>query len=284
MAALTPLKLDHVITPAQAAEEAPQRIVSVGGAVTEIVYALGEEDRLVARDTTSIFPQDAAALPDVGYIRALSPEGVLSVGPDLILLLEGSGPPETVELLQKAGIPIASIPEAFTAEGIAEKVLAVGEALGKQDQAADLAAGVKADLSEAHSQADGKAAHVKVLFVLSTQGGRILASGTDTAADGILKLAGAQNAMQAFSGYKPLSDEAILQAAPDVILMMDRTGDHEGADIFEHPSVAATPAGLNKRIIRMNGQYLLGFGPRTAGAVSELASALAAYEIVPPSQ
>ena len=89
------------------------RIVSVGGAITEIIYALGEQDRLVARDVTSNFPAQARELPDVGYIRRLSPEGILSVNPDLIIAQEGAGPPETIELLNEAQIPMVEIPEGF---------------------------------------------------------------------------------------------------------------------------------------------------------------------------
>jgi len=254
------------------------RVVAIGGSVTEIVFALGEQDRLIARDTTSTYPAQAAALPDVGYIRALSPEGVLSVDPDLILMLDGSGPQETVDVLKKSGIAIAGVPEDFSSAGIVHKVRTVGEALGVSDKAEPLALKLEADLAAARSEAEGQAAGTRVLFILSTKGGRILASGSGTAADGILKLAGATNAVADFTGYKQLSDEAILSAAPDVVLMMDRGGDHgAGAEeLFSHPALAQTPAGKNKRLIKMGGQYLLGFGPRTAEAIRDLAQQLAA--------
>src|SRR5690554_4553900 len=86
------------------------RVVSLGGAVSEIVVALGQGGRLVARDTTSTWPEAVAALPDVGYLRQLSPEGLISVAPDLILAEEGAGPPEAVEVLRAAAIPFVTIP------------------------------------------------------------------------------------------------------------------------------------------------------------------------------
>jgi iron complex transport system substrate-binding protein len=86
--------------------------------VTEVVFALNEEHRLVARDSTSVHPQEAHDLPDIGYIRALSPEGILSVDPDLLLMLDGSGPQEAVDVLEKSGILIANVPNEFTPEGI----------------------------------------------------------------------------------------------------------------------------------------------------------------------
>lgn len=283
LAAALTLTAAALVTPARsiladpAAGQDASRVVAIGGSVTEVVFALGQEDRLIARDTTSVFPAEANGLPDVGYIRALSPEGVLSVEPDLLLMLEGSGPQETVDVLEKTGVAIADIPQTFTAEGILDKVRAVGAALGVEDKAEDLAGKLEADLAAARREASGKAAGIRVLFILSTKGGRILASGRDTAADGILKLAGADNAVADFAGYKQLSDEAILSAAPDVVLMMDRTGDHDAGadDLFSHPALAETPAGKHKRLVKMGGQYLLGFGPRTAEAIRELSEQLA---------
>lgn len=261
------------------AEELAQsrKIVSIGGSVTEIVYALGGQDRLVARDSTSLYPAEATALPDAGYMRALSPEGVLSVDPDGILLLEGSGPPETLSVLKSTGLPLVEVPEDYSAEGILKKVEVVGHALGLEKEAAALQAKLSADLTEAQEEGRTKGKGVRVMFILSTQGGRIMASGSDTAAAGILKLAGAVNAVEGYSGYKLLTDESVISAAPDVILMMDRAGNHAASaeEVLASPALQQTPAGKNKRLIRMEGLYLLGFGPRTADAVRELANELA---------
>ena len=103
-----------------------------------------------------------------------------------------------------------------------------------------------------------------------------MAAGRETAADGIITLAGAQNAITAFDGYKQLTDEAVLTAAPDVILMMARAGEHaiNDAAIQSHPALGATPAAQNGAIIRMDGVYLLGFGPRTPDAIRDLSRQL----------
>ena len=116
----------------------------------------------------------------------------------------------------------------------------------------------------------------RVLFILSLQGGKILAAGGNSAADGIIQLAGGINAVDGFDGYKQLTDEAAIVANPDIILMMDRGGDHSvlNDDLFAHPAIAPTPAGQAKKVVRIDGSYLLGFGPRTAGAIRELATAL----------
>ncbi|KPP83546.1 MAG: iron complex transport system substrate-binding protein [Rhodobacteraceae bacterium HLUCCO07] len=255
--------------------DAPQRIVSVGGAITEIVYALGEEDRLVARDTTSNYPEAALDLPDVGYIRRLSPEGILSVDPDLILAQEGAGPPEALEILHEAAIPLVEIPEGFTASAVTTKITAVAEALGVPEKGAELAARINDDLDAVQTETSSTAGK-SVLFILSMEGGRVLAGGQNTAADAIIALAGGQNAATGFEGYKPLTDEAIIESGAEIILMMDRTGDMDVTDeqLFTHPAIAATPAGQARAVIRMDGMAMLGFSVRTAEAATALSQAL----------
>ncbi|PBB79041.1 hemin ABC transporter substrate-binding protein [Mesorhizobium sp. WSM3879] len=251
------------------------RIASIGGSITEIVYALGEESHLVARDSTSSFPQAAQKLPDVGYMRALSPEGVLSVNPSGILALHGSGPKETVDVLKKSSVPFIEVPERYSHEGILEKIRTVGRALGVEAKAEQLAAETDAKLKSAEKQTAAIKERKRVLFVLSMQGGKILAAGSDTAGDGIIRLAGAVNAVEGFSGYKQLSDEAIVTARPDVILTMKNAGPPISEDeLLANPSITLTPAGAARKLISMDGGYLLGFGPRTAAAIHDLAVSL----------
>lgn len=276
------LAANAIATGAAAAQEDvkpfadPSRLVAIGGSLTEIVYALGEEERLAARDTTSVFPPAATELPDVGYMRQLSPEGVLSVDPSAILALEDSGPPETMAVLEKASVPLVVVPEAYDREGILRKIAIVGNALGVPDKAAALADKVGADIRAAEKRAQAISEPRRVLFVLTMQGGRIMGSGTGTAANGIIEMAGGVNAIQAFQGYKQLTDEAVIEARPDVILMMDRAGAQTPSpeDTFANPALAATPAAADHAVVHMDGAYMLGFGPRTADAIRDLSAAL----------
>ena len=116
------------------------RLVSIGGSLTEIIYALGEEGKLVARDQTALYPEAVTSLPDVGYMRQLAPEGVLSVSPTALLVIEGSGPPEALEVLSHAGVEYQTVPESYSAEGVLAKIRAVGHVLGAADKAETLAA------------------------------------------------------------------------------------------------------------------------------------------------
>lgn len=261
-----------ISAPAQAQQA--ERVVALGGTVTEIVFALGQGDRLIARDSTSSHPAEAQALPNVGYVRALSPEGVLSVDPDLILATEGSGPPETMDVLNGAAVPIVTVSEGYDADAILKKIRVIAEALDVAAEGERLANDVSAKMTQAVAAARSDAPP-RVLFILSLQGGRILAAGEDTAAEGIIALSGGVNAMDGFTGYKQVSDEAILLAAPEVILMMDRAGGHAAAnsEIIAHPVLGQTPAAASEAIVRQPGLLLLGFGPRTPDVILTLSDA-----------
>lgn len=259
------------------ARAAASRVLCLGGSLTEIAFALGAGDRLVARDTTSAYPAAALALPDVGYLRALSAEGVLAIAPDLILAEPDAGPPEVVDVLKKSGVKWVSVGDNYTPEAIISKVLTVGAELGLPDRAAILAAALERDLAAlaAKSESIAEADRRRVLFILSAEGGKILAGGAATSANGIIAMAGGVNVATGFDGYKPMTDEAVLAANPDVILMMDRGGDHSAAnsDLFALPALASSSAAKADAVIRMDGLYLLGFGPRAPQAALNLHTA-----------
>ena len=262
-----------LVTSAKADNVPAERVLSIGGSVTEIVYALGEQDRLIGRDTTSSYPAEAKSLPDVGYMRALSPEGILSVDPQIIIAEDGSGPAETIAVMRAADIPFFTVPDGYDRAAVSAKILAVADALGVPAKGEALAAEIDAQFATLNTSTDSP---LRVMFILSTQGGRILASGDNTGADGIIELAGGINAITEFEGYKPLTDEAIIAANPDVIVMMDRGGDHSMADtdLWANPAISTTNAAQTQSIVRINGLLLLGFGPRTPKAATQLHTAL----------
>lgn len=253
------------------------RIVSIGGAITEILYALGEERRIVGVDTTSLYPPAVQKeKPSVGYMRQLSAEGVLGLRPSLILAVEGSGPKETMAVLKAAGVQLVVVPNSYTGEGIVEKIRIVSRAVGAYRRGECLIGRVRADLAALRRIEAGIEKPVRVLFVLSFVNGRAMVAGNNTAAGGIIGMAGAVNAITNVNNYKPVSAEAIIAARPDVILAMDRAGPGtvNAETVFANPAFAATPAGAGRRFIAMDALYLLGFGPRTARAARDLAAKL----------
>jgi iron complex transport system substrate-binding protein len=118
----------------------------------------------------------------------------------------------------------------------------------------------------------------RVLFILSHTGTSMMVSGEGSAADAMIRYAGGINAMQGFKGYKPMTSEAVLAAAPDVILVTQQGLDAAGgADkLWQHPGLALTPAAKKKQLVAMEALYLTGFGPRLPQAVGELAQKLRA--------
>lgn len=259
--------------PALAAE--PQRIVSVGGSVTEILYALGLDDRIAAVDTTSLYPPAATQKPNVGYLRALSAEGVLAVSPDLIIMEAGSGPPEAVSLLDQAGIPVVHVRAGHDAADLAAKIEQIAKAVGREKEGEALAARAQAELAALQRAVAGIEARKRVIFILSLVDGRPMAAGTGTAADAMIRLVGARNALSDMQGYKTISAEAAADLQPDAILIVNRSGETGGGEkALELPAFARTPAAKNGALINMDALSLLGFGPRTPAAARELALSL----------
>jgi iron complex transport system substrate-binding protein len=281
---LTLLAAGGLIAPAAFAQT-PERIVAVGGVITEVLYALGLQDRIVGVDTTSQFPPEALKdKPNVGYVRALSAEGVLSLKPSLVIAIEGAGPPDAVSLLNEAGLRVSRISEDNSPDGVVTKIQAIGAVAGAAEPAKRLAEQTKARFDELATLRDALPAKRRVLFVLSLQNGRALVGGRNSSADAIIAMAGGVNVAQAVEGYKPMTDEAIIAAAPDVILMMRNSSSHNATpdELFAMPVFSQTPAAAGKALVRMDALYLLGFGPRTPSAARDLMAALYPDAAIPP--
>ena len=251
------------------------RVTIAGGSLTEITYLLEQEHKLIAVDITSNYPSVAKELPSIGYVRALSAEGVLSLSPSLILGEDDMGPTSVMEQLERVGIQIEIIPEENTADGIIKKVKCVAEILGVNED-------IKNEkLNELNLQANNlsilsssnKNKSTKVMFILSMESGSPTVGGRDTSADGLIKMTGATNVMDSFEGWKPVSTEAIIEAKPDFILISERGLASFGSveKLGQHPSLVYTPAAKNNNIIAMDGMAMLGFGPRTISSAKEIA-------------
>ena len=244
------------------------RVISVGGTVTEIVYLLGEEDQLVATDTSSIYPKATDDLPKVGYQRTLSAEGVLSQQPERLLITPATGPATVVAQLRDAGLLIAMIEaDEQSQAGIADKIRQVARALNvpeKGDQA------VKA-MDEAFAALPAPQWHEapRILFVMQATGSPMVA-GEGTSADALIRMSGATNAAAGMKGYKTLTPEALVAAAPDAIMITTQGAERSGGAeaIWSVPGMSNTPAGEAKRVISLDALLALGLGPRTPEAIA----------------
>ena len=257
------------------------RIVSVSGSTTEIVYALGAEKQLVGTDTTSLFPAAALQTAKVGYQRQLSAEGLLSLKPDAVIGTTDAGPTVVMDQIRSAGVKVDLVDSDHSWAEVQRKVLAVGRATSRPAEAAMLQA--KLDTQWAAVQAvvgRSLAASSKkpsVIFILShTTNAQV--AGDKTAAHAMLTFAGLDNALagagksSSFSGYRPMTAEAMAAAAPDVIITTTQGIEAAGGveKFWAKPGLELTPAYKKRALVALDALYLMGFGPRLPQAVAEL--------------
>jgi iron complex transport system substrate-binding protein len=229
----------------------------------------------VGTDVSSTHPAEVVGpLPKIGFYRNLSTEGVLSLGPKLVICNEHAGPAAVLDQLRAAGVTVAVLPADPTLDGARARIRTIGTLLDAPDAAAKLVASIDASLGAIRPTTPAP----RVLFVYVTGAGALQVAGTDTAADAMIGLAGGKNAAVGWSGYRSLTAEGVIAARPDVILATDRglaaMGGVEG--LWALPGLAATPAGAGRRLVAMDELLLLGFGPRTGEAATRLAAALKA--------
>jgi iron complex transport system substrate-binding protein len=254
---------------------APRRLVSVGGPISEIVFALGAGGEVIGVDSSSTFPAEAARLPQVGYQRTLSAEGILALHPSMVLASQDAGPPAALEQLRSAKIPVHVIPAEPSAAGASAKIRGVAAALGRGPQGEALVTALERSLAEARALAEGKP-KLRVLCVYARGAGTVLISGKGSAAAAMVELAGAESAAPGIEGSKPLTPESALAARPDVLLATTHgIAGLGGVDaLLKQPGLGDTPAGKARRVVVLEDLLLLGFGPRTGEATRQLIEAL----------
>lgn len=245
--------------------EVPKRVITIGGALTEIVYALSAETLLVGNDTTSYFPEEAETLPKVGYQRALSAEGILSLRPDLVILTNEAGPPVVIKQLVAAKVKMLQLKAGRSVDDIIVAISRIGKALGRTKQANQLINEIQVMQKQLVHTTEVQTKKPKVLMVHQHTGSAPIAAGTDTAADSIIRLSGGVNIVNEFSGYKPLTPEAAIAFAPDIIIIAVPKASQvtNKSQLIHHSALAQTPAAKNGHVYVIDALQLLGFGPRT---------------------
>lgn len=254
------------------------RVVALGGDVNATIWMLDAGDRVVGVDSTSEWPAAATELPDVGYLRQLQTEGILSLRPGRVIASHDAGPPLVLRQLRQAGVEVDLLEEARDAAAVLANIRRIGQWLGREARAEKLAADLERRYAALATAVKAMPRHPRVLFLMATGNGSPMAAGRDTAADRAIALAGGRNVGAGFDGYKPVSAESLAGMAPEVIVLMREFEQAAGGmqGVLRQPGVAQTPAGRTKRILFVDGQALLGFGPRNAEAEQRLQRHLAA--------
>lgn len=252
----------------ESTEVKTERIISLNGAITEILADLGEKQNIVAVDVTSTFPEDIKeTATDLGHTSKMSIESIMSLNPSVIYATEKDISDEIKTQLEKTGIKLQIIKQVFSVDGTKEMIKTIAESLNKTDYK-DLYTRIDKDLEGLHSFEK----QPKVLFIYARGAATLLVAGDETPVNNVIALAGGINAVTEFKDFKPLTPESLLNSNPDYILMfttgLQSMGGIDG--VLKIDGISQTNAGKNRKVIAMDGQLLAGFGPRVGQAAKEL--------------
>lgn len=251
--ALTLLSCSALSLPASAQE----RIVSIGPATTELILALGGEQSLVATDISSVEPKN---LPRVGYHRALSAEGILSLAPTRLIGSDEMGPPPALDQLRRAGVAVSVLETAPTLANLNQRIDTLAKLLNDPTAGAALKAEIQTQTDQLAAQAKQNKP-LKVAFLLLHKGQPTSIAGGNTTASALLTMAGGINPVDQLSDYKPVSAEALIKLQPDLVLVSGRDWQQyqdPQTVLAQVPALAATPAGKNRAIHAIDGHALQG--------------------------
>ena len=264
-----------VATAGQAVAQ-PRRIVSIGTSITETICALGAGARLVGVDSSSRdYIAEVATIPRVGAFRTISAEGIVSLKPGLVLATIDEGPPEAIIQLRQAGVAVEVLPRNYTLDEVKASVRQISRTLELSAKGEELVSSLDRDMAHVNAARARIRSKPRVIFCglgPNMPGGNI--SGTNTRIAEMIQLAGGVNPITAFEGFRPMTEEGVIAAAPEIIVITQRSFERAGGvdGILRLPGVALTPAGKNRRIVPVSDMYFQGFGPGIGKAALALLS------------
>lgn len=263
---------NHVLAAKESADvEQNLRIVSAGGSVTEILFALGMGENIVATDTSSSFPADVQHLPKIGYYRQLSSEGVLSMTPSHVFAAQGAGPLNVLEQVERVGIEIHILQQQRSIAGLTNLIVKVGELVGKSDHAQHL----NTKIAEQLDALPSINSDIKPVFLMSANERGLMAAGSQTVPDLLMTLLGIENPYRHLNGFKPISTESLLEVGAQLLF------------IPKHQTQGLTPSQLcditalkvwsqlhGCNIVVVDSLLFLGMTPRLPIAANQMAKAI----------
>src|SRR5699024_10694639 len=252
-----------------------RRIVSLDGAITEIVVTLGYGNELVGRDVTSTYPDWIRdSVMDLGHVRSLAIESLMELNPTLILASKKDMVPDLEDKIRRSGVEYKFFDREFSLEGTKNLIREVGTYFQNPDTST-----VLREIDKDIFDVENFETKPKVLFVYARGAGTLMVAGENTPMERMIEMAGGENAVSGFQDFKPLTAEALISYDPEIILMFDSGAQSLGGDegILQVPGVSETKAGKNKAIVTMDGGLLSGFGPRVGEAVVTLNRLIAPY-------
>lgn len=267
----------------QTPQKVEQRIISLSGTLTEVLYTAGLQNNIIAVDITSTYPEAARSIENLGHISQINTEGILSLQPTLIVVEAEQRNNATLQQLEDAGVKIAYIEVPQTLDGSLQVLDQIADLTQTNLDKVALQQTIDNNKVELKAILDASETAPKVLFIYARGSKTLMIGGKNTFAETIIQLAGGEPVAQDIEGFKPLTPEGLVAYQPDVLLLFDsglkslaneETGSDGVEGLLEVPGIAETPAGQNRAIYTFDGLYLSGFGPRASTAILELAQKL----------
>lgn len=251
------------------------RIVSLWGNITEVLFELGLGPNVVGRDVATTFAE-AQDVPVVTRAHDVSAESVLSLRPTLVLADKDTGPPEALDQIRNVGVPVLVLENPERVADVARRIESVATAVGLPAAGRALAAEARASIEDVRRSIPAGAPSPTVAFLyVRGQAGVYLLGGRGSGADSMIEAAGGVDAGTASGldrSFTPITSEALVQAAPDVLLLtttgLASVGGIDG--LVGIPGIAQTPAGRERRVVTLEDGLLYSFGPRTPDALRSL--------------
>jgi iron complex transport system substrate-binding protein len=248
-----------------------QRIITAGSVITEIVCALGDCEKIIASDRTSLYPPQVQQLPSIGYRSSINAEGIISMKPTIIIAEKEYVEDAVLQQLASSGIKLVVIDKRVNFEDTKKAITKVASVLGREMEGKRLIAQNEAQMAEAKELLQKTKVSPRALCIYNRGTSMMSVAGKDTFSE-ILNYVGATSAISGVEGYKPLNTEALIAANPDYLVMVstgfESLGGMEG--VLKVPGVAQTTAGKKKQIIAVESLKLTNFGPRFGETVKEL--------------
>jgi iron complex transport system substrate-binding protein len=250
------------------------RILPLWGNLNEMVFALGLGDNVVGRDVAAQFP-GTEDLPVVTNGHDVSAEAALSLEPTVVFAQDDTGPPEALDQIRAAGVPVVVLESPGGVDDIWPRIRTMAAALGVRDAGDALVERTQAEIDTAREPIpDGDAPRVAFLYLRGSAGVYLL-GGPRSGADSMIEAAGGEDAGTAIGldkSFTPLTSEALVEAAPDVLLLTDSGLESVGGidALLAMPGIAQTPAARDRRVVTVDDGVLYSFGSRTPQAIGEL--------------
>jgi iron complex transport system substrate-binding protein len=259
-----------------------ERYVVISPIYNEIIWALGAQDTVVGIDLSTTYPPDVKKVQTVGYHRALSAEGILSLHPTAIIHDNNIGPPQVVQQLQQLNMPMKTFTSKNDSfEGTKALIREMGTYFHKEARAEELCKTLDEQRAASLEKVKQYTDHPRVAVIHFGRASNVyLVVGKGGGGDGggvsqMIELAGGQMAVENRGMQRMESPEIVAQANPDVILLTDYGYDRLGGStdqIKALPGVATSAAAKNNRIFRVEENVLNYFGPRSGENIAKIAA------------